>query len=90
MRTRTAAPATSSKSSAPSMPWNDINQSGAYVTAQGSLVRVQPDGLKEQHSPLITVVSNDDTRLTMISDNPNVPIGKARVLAADFDLPVNF
>ncbi|MFC1662607.1 hypothetical protein ACFL04_00370 [Patescibacteria group bacterium] len=70
--------------------FNELSEPGAYVTAQGSLVRVQPDALKAQHSPLITINGNSDTRLTRISDNPNMPIGKARVLAADMDLANDF
>lgn len=70
--------------------FNDITQPGCYITTRGDLVRVQEEGLKEQHSPLITVESKDDTRVTKISDSPYLPIGKARLLAANADLPVNF
>jgi len=70
--------------------FNDVNEPGAYITAEGSLVRFQPDALKEGHSPLITVTSNLDRRLTKISGNPNIAVGKARVVAADADLPVSF
>ncbi|MDP3799876.1 MAG: hypothetical protein Q8Q90_00430 [bacterium] len=70
--------------------FNELEQPGCYVTAQGSLVRVPEDAIKAQHSPLITIESKDDTRLTKISDNPFEPIGKARLLAANADLAVNF
>lgn len=70
--------------------FNEITQPGAYVDQQGQLWRVQTDALKEQHSPLITVASKLDSRVTKISDEPYLPIGKARQLAADADLAVCF
>ncbi|MDP3764082.1 MAG: hypothetical protein Q8Q95_00470 [bacterium] len=70
--------------------FNEINQPGCYITPKGDLVRVVPEGIKAQHSPLITVESKDDTRVTKISDNAFEPIGKARLLAANADLAVNF
>ena len=70
--------------------FNEISQPGAYVDQQGRLWRVQEDALKEKHSPLITVASTLDTRVARIDNDPFVPIGKARQLAADLDFAVNF
>ena len=88
---KSTPPGTAQLSSRPLVvEFNEMNQPGAYVTAQGSLVRVTPEGLKEGHSPLITIESNHDTRLTRISDDPYIAIGKARLLAANADVAVNF
>ena len=70
--------------------FNELDEAGAYVTAEGSLVRVPIEALKDGHSPLITISSKLDTRLSKISDDPFVPVGKARQLAADADMSVNF
>lgn len=70
--------------------FNEITEPGAYVSQQGDLYRVQEEGLKTKHSPMITKVSKNDTRVTRITDDPFVSLNKARVLAADADLPVNF
>ena len=76
---------------APSLiQFNEISQAGAYVDQWGQLLRVQDGALKEQHSPLITITSTLETRVSKISDNPNIPVGKARQLAADADLAVCF
>lgn len=70
--------------------WNEVSEPGCYVTEQGSLVRFQAGALKAQHSPLITILSNDSVILTRISDDPFLAVNKAAVIAADMDLPVNF
>jgi hypothetical protein len=70
--------------------WNNVGGPGAYITEEGVLVRFQEGALKQGHSPLITVLSRQSTKLTKISSDPFIPVGKARLLAADADLPVNF
>ena len=56
----------------------------------GHLLRVPPDSLKEGRSPTIELMSNEDTTVTRISENPYIPVSKARMVAADLDLHVNF
>ena len=70
--------------------FNELNEPGCYIDARGNLVRVPEEALKAQHSPLITIVTKDDDRLTKISGNTYEPVGKARLIAANADLAVNF
>lgn len=72
------------------VPFNEVNEPGAYVAEDGRLFRFQADGLKQGHSPLVTVTSNTPMNLTKISDDPNVAVGKARQIAADADIQPNF
>ena len=71
--------------------FNDLNTPGAYVDQNGRLYRVPAKALTEGHSPDINIVSDEEISLTMISDNPLVPIDKARELTANTSgLVVNF
>ena len=70
--------------------FEEINAPGAWVSGNGMLMRVPEGALKSGHSPLVDVVSNETKGFTRISDDPYVAIGKARQLAANADLAVNF
>lgn len=70
--------------------FNEMTKPGSYITEQGSLLRVPSEALATGHSPRITLVSNDVTKVTRISDDPYAPISKVRELAANADLVVNF
>ncbi len=70
--------------------FNDIKSPGCYVTAQGSLIRVASEAVTSPRLPLISVFSNDDTRVTKISDDSQLPIASAAKLAESWNLPVNF
>ena len=72
-------------------PWEQINSPGSYVVNHtGALVRLPSDGLIPGRSPAITIVANDNFLVTKICDDPFVPLTKARMIAADLDLCVNF
>jgi hypothetical protein len=71
-------------------PFGQIHQPGTYVSTSGDLFRIPPEALAEDHSPLIEIVSDSNTTMTMISENPWLAISKARQFAADADLPVHF
>ncbi len=74
-----------------SCSWENINSPGCYVLHHtGTLVRVPSDGLIPGRSPAITMVSNENWTVTKISDDPYVTRTKARLIAADMDICVNF
>ncbi len=71
--------------------FHSINEPGTYVCNwSGHLLRVPEDGIKIGRSPLISMSANEQLYVTKISDNPFIEISKARLLAAEYDLPVNF
>ena len=71
--------------------FDQISEPGAYVLHNtGHLVRIPEDALQLGRSPMIDLVANEPMVLTKISDNPYFPLTKARILACDSDLPVNF
>ena len=73
------------------IPFDQINEPGCYVCRwSGHLLRVPPDGVAAGRSPLVNIVGRDPLYVTKIADNPYIPVTKARMVAADFDLPVNF
>jgi len=71
-------------------PFRDITFPGCFVTRHGELLRVPEEALEAGHSPTIDVVSREPWFVTKISDNPYLPLGAARTLAADMDLNINF
>lgn len=56
----------------------------------GHLIRIPDDALAPGRSPLISMVGHERLMVTKISDNPFVPMTKARLLASNLDLHVNF
>ncbi len=72
------------------VPFKDISVTGIYVTPRGSMFRVPPEALAENHSPLISWETNESSLVTRISEDPYAPISKCRQIAADLDLAVNF
>ncbi len=73
------------------VPFDSIQDPGAYICNwSGHLLRVPPDGITPGRSPLINMVGCDPLFVTKISDNPFVTVTKARMQAANFDLPVAF
>jgi hypothetical protein len=74
-----------------SVPFENINDAGCYVANwSGHLVRVPEDGVKPGRSPLIELRGREVLFVTKLSDDPYIPISKARMLAANLDLSVNF
>ncbi len=71
--------------------FDHINGPGCYICDwSGHLMRVPPDGIAPGRSPLLNMVGCEALYVTKICDNPFIPVTKARMLAADYDLPVNF
>ena len=73
------------------IPFESISEPGCYVCNwSGHLCRVPQDGVAPGRSPLINIVGNEQLLVTKISDNPYITITKAKMLACNFDLNVNF
>lgn len=74
-----------------SFPFDSIQEPGAYIcTWSGHLLRVPDDGVTPGRSPMINIVGTEPLFVTKISENPFVTVTKARLLASNYDLPVNF
>ncbi|MFQ5414098.1 MAG: hypothetical protein ACE5E6_06530 [Phycisphaerae bacterium] len=73
------------------VPFESINDSGCYVCNwSGHLIRVPDDAIKPGRSPLLTIKGTEPLFVTKICNDPFVPVSKARMLAADCDVVVNF
>lgn len=73
------------------IPFDQINEPGCYICNwTGHLLRVPEDGVAPGRSPLINMIGHDPLFVTKISDNPYIPVTKARLLAANWDVCVNF
>ena len=68
-----------------------INEPGTYVCNwSGHLLRVPEDGVTPGRSPLVNIIGQEPLFVTKISDNPYITLTKARLLASNFDIAVNF
>ena len=73
------------------VPFEGICEPGTYVCNwSGHLLRVPQDAVTAGRSPLINIVGPDCLFVTKISDDPFVPVTKARLLACNCDVAVNF
>jgi hypothetical protein len=73
------------------IPFDQINEPGCYICNwSGHLLRVPEDSIAPGRSPLINMVGCDPLYVTKISDNPYIPVTKARLFAANWDVCVNF
>ncbi len=73
------------------IPFEGINAPGAYVCNwSGHLLRVPEDGVTPGRSPMLNIVGCEPLTVTKICDNPYITITKAKLLASNFDLNVNF
>ena len=73
------------------LPFGDVQTPGCYVAKNtGNLYRIPAEALALGRSPLIEIVSKTGTLMTKISEDPWVPINKARQLCADADVFPNF
>jgi hypothetical protein len=72
-------------------PFENINEPGAYICQwTGHLLRVPEDGVAAGRSPMLNIVGPEPLFVTKISDNPWITLTKARMLASNYDLNVNF
>ena len=73
------------------LPFENLNEPGCYICNwSGHLMRVPEDGVAPGRSPLINVVGAEPLFVTKICDNPYVPLTKARMVACNLDIAVNF
>jgi len=73
------------------IPFEALNEPGCYVCNwSGHLVRVPDDAVKPGRSPLLGIRGTEPLFVTKISTDPYIPLSKARMLAADCDVAVNF
>lgn len=73
------------------VPFDSIQEPGCYVcTWSGHLLRVPEDGVAPGRSPLINIVGHEPLYVTKISDNPFVTLTKAKMVASNLDVNVNF
>ena len=73
------------------VPFDSVQEPGAYICNwSGHLMRIPGDGVTLGRSPMINIVGCEPLFVTKISENPFVTATKARLLAANCDLPVNF
>jgi hypothetical protein len=75
----------------PEVSWGDLEAPGFYVSrASGNGYRVPAEALIKGASPVIEQVSAQPSRLVKLSDNPFIPLIKARNLAANYNIEPNF
>ena len=73
------------------VPFESLNECGTYVCNwSGHLLRVPDDAIKPGRSPLMTIIGAEPLFLTKISNDPFIVLSKARILAANCDVHVNF
>ena len=72
-------------------PFNEVCEPGAYYCHNtGWLYRVPPEGLALGHSPMMNIVGQEECFVTKISEDPYLPVNKAREICANWDFAVNF
>jgi hypothetical protein len=75
----------------PEVSWDDLTHPGFYVSRlTGNGYRVPAEALIKGASPVIEQVSARPSRLVRLSENPFIPLIKARNLAANCDIEPNF
>ena len=71
--------------------WDDLEAPGFYVSlGTGNGYRVPAEALIKSASPVIEQVSAQPSRLVKLSDNPFIPLIKARNLAANYNIEPKF
>lgn len=72
-------------------PFDSITSPGAYICNwSGHLLRIPEDGVVPGRSPLVNLIGPEPLMVTKISDNPYITLTKAKLIASNFDLSVNF
>jgi hypothetical protein len=73
------------------IPFENISQPGCYICNwTGHLMRVPPDGVAPGRSPLLNMVGREPLYVTKLADDPYIPVTKARMIASNYDIAVNF
>ena len=73
------------------LQFDSINEPGCYICNwSGHLLRVPEDGVAPGRSPLVNVIGSEPLFVTKISDNPFITLTKAKMIASNLDINVNF
>ena len=73
------------------VPFNEITEPGAYYFhTTGALYRIPPECLAPGHSPMLNIYCDDQCLVTKISNDPWIPVSKAREICSNWDFFVNF
>ena len=73
------------------LPFDGINEPGAYICRwSGHLLRVPEGSISTERTPRMSVIGADALLVTKLDNDPYVPVTKARLLAANHDVSVNF
>jgi hypothetical protein len=73
------------------IPFENIHEPGCYICSwSGHLLRVPEDGVAPGRSPLISMIGTEPLFVTKVSDNPFIPVTKAKLVASNLDCNVNF
>ena len=73
------------------LPYESIQGPGCFVCNwSGHLLRVPEDGVAAARSPLVNIIGCETLFVTKISDNPYIPVTKAKMVAANLDCAVSF
>ena len=73
------------------LPFDGIHEPGTYVCKwSGHLLRVPQDGFTTERTPRISVIGANPLLVTKLDDDPFIPVNRARLLAAEQDVAVNF
>ena len=71
--------------------FEDICEPGAYICNwSGHLLRVPEDGVIAGRSPMLNIVGAEPLTVTRISENPYITLTRAKLVASNADLNVNF
>ena len=91
MSSQNLLPETEGKSALETLPYDQIHDPGVYVLRDiGALLRVPEDGVVQGRSPVIEIKMKNPLLVTRIAEDPYIPLIKARMLAANTNLLVNF
>lgn len=92
MTTQTAAMSMSqSEGVGTRVGFDSVHEPGTYICElTGHLFRIPEEEVSPGRSPLMSIIGSEPIRMRRISDNPYVTLSKARVLASNLDLNVNF
>ena len=73
------------------IPFESINDPGCYICNwSGHLLRVPEDGVARGRSPLINMIGHEALFVTKVSDDPYIPLTKAKMVASNLDCAINF
>jgi hypothetical protein len=82
---------TSTQSVGSVLPFDSICTPGAYICNwSGHLLRVSEESITAGKNPAINIIGFEPLTVTKISENPYVALTKAKILAANLDINVNF